>query len=147
MEAFDARFSPKPSSLEAMTMVFAAPDVPGKFNPDDNLYAIITTSEAIDKAAFRKNSLPGAAEVKTEGGTVLVGAKGNFAVHFLNDKTLVVGSSNAVRAALSRPRAAKGNLSEALKLANAGKPIVMAFNPTALGPRTFRRRRLRFRHY
>ena len=67
LEAFDARFSPKPSSLEAMTMVFAAPDVPGKFNPDDNLYAIITTSEAIDKAAFLQEFSADAAEVKTEG--------------------------------------------------------------------------------
>jgi Protein of unknown function (DUF1559) len=121
LSAFNSRFFPAPSSLERITLVMAE----GTLEP----VVIIATSKTIDRASFLKYTLPGAkAKENDKSGLHYVYEKKNLAIFFADDRTLVVGPSRAVEQLLSRPKAAGGNLNEAIKLAASGKAAVLAVN-------------------
>jgi hypothetical protein len=135
LSAFDKRFFPAPSSLDRLTIFLAAS---AKDNPPKTPFMIVATSKAIDKEKFLQFTIPGASEEKTPAGTILIDAKKHTAVHFLDDRTFVVGPVAAMQDLLGRPRAVKGNLRAGLELAHSGSPFVLALNPQALPDHAYR---------
>jgi prepilin-type processing-associated H-X9-DG protein len=132
LAAFDARFFPAPSSLDRVTLFVLSPGGGQRFSPEP--LVIIATSRDINKEGFLKYTFPGAEEVQTPAGTLLISAKLRMAVHFIDARTFVVGPVGNLRSYLARPKTAKGNLSEALAAANNGKILVAALNGEALPP-------------
>lgn len=126
LAAFDRRFVPAPSSIERLTAYVTAPSDPNQREP--NIVVIVGTNKAIDKAAFLEQTLAGAAKAVAGEKTVYVDAKANIAVYFVNDRTLAFGPTGAIKAAVAKAPARQGDLSQAIRLAQDGKPLVVAVN-------------------
>ena len=135
LSAFDKRFFPAPSSLDRLTIFLPSST---RDDPPEAPFMIVATSRAIDKEKFLQHTIPGSIEEKTPAGGVLIDARKHTAVHFIDDKTFVVGPVAAMRHLLSRTKSGKGNLRAGLELAHSGLPFVLAFNPHALPDNAFR---------
>jgi prepilin-type processing-associated H-X9-DG protein len=131
LAAFDARFFPAPSSIDRVT-IFATRPKEGQEPRSEHTFVIIATSKPVDKEGFLQNTVPGAKEEKTAAGTFLVDEKNKAEIHFLDDRTFVLGAPGEVRGLMARRHAAGGNLSAALRLARSGKALVAAVSPRAL---------------
>jgi prepilin-type processing-associated H-X9-DG protein len=136
LAALDKRFVPAPSSIERVTAVLLAP-APGEREP--NPLIALTTSQAIDKDAFLRHTVPDARQERAGDKSFYVHEKTNTAFFFVNDRTLALGTSAAVRTALTRGAARQGPLAEAVALANTGTPLVIAANASALPPDVLQR--------
>jgi hypothetical protein len=123
--AYDSRFFPTPSSLDRATVI--VPDFSGQ------PIVILTTTKAIDKESFLKFTVP---EAKKEDngkfGPLFVDAGKDVEMWFAGSNMLVMGPVGAVGRFQKAPKAATGNLSDAIKLASSGKAMVAAFNVEAI---------------
>ena len=124
LAVFDSRFFPAPSSLDRVTLFLSR----NSFEP----IVVITTSKAIDKAAFLKYTVPEATEEKGPAGSIHVYTRKKLEFYFANDTTLVVGPMRTLREFLTAPKNKTGKLSEAIQLANSGPAAVLAVNIDAL---------------
>jgi len=133
LAAFDARFFPTPSSLERVTVFFTTPKEGHEPGPE-HTFVVVATSKPVDKEGFLQNTVPGAKEEKTAAGIFLVDAQRKTEIHFIDDRTFVVGAPGEVRGLMARRHAARGNLTEALRVAQSGKALVLAVSPQAMPP-------------
>ena len=125
---FDKRFFPTPSTMERFTIMFVSMNNERRFNRGADPVFIIAASRPIDKAAFLKNSAPKAREVNVKGRKYFKDDFKNMEILFIDDRTLAVSYNGLLRQVLDSPRIPRGTLTEALNVANGGKPIVMALN-------------------
>ncbi len=130
LAAFDKRFVPAPSSIDRVTVSVAEARGPNQREP--HVLVILATTKPIDRDAFLTRTLPGVQKAQANGKTYYVEPKSQAGLHFLNERTLAFGPVAAVQAALTKPAARQGDLAAALQQAQAGKPLVVALNPTAL---------------
>ncbi|MBI3407617.1 MAG: DUF1559 domain-containing protein [Planctomycetes bacterium] len=136
LAAYNERFYPSPANLERLT-VFMVP--PGDQHVrDGEPIMILGFAKAIDRNVFLDRSLPGAKEENFEGRPLLIAGNNKMEIFLVDDHTLVAGSVGAVRGLLKRPKARKGDLASAIKLAQEGKPVVVALRASALPPNLFR---------
>ncbi|MBX9582899.1 MAG: DUF1559 domain-containing protein [Gemmataceae bacterium] len=150
LNALDAYFEPKPSSLDRATLVVLKSDGPvrprggpgpGGFGPadlpfdlgrDTPLAVILAFSAPVDPVRFRQANLPAADQLTTNGKEYWV-ARGGLAAHFATDRTVILGTNQAVKALLDKPAAADGPLAPALKLAaGGGRHLVGGLNLAAV---------------
>lgn len=131
LAAFDKRFVPAPSSIERLTAILMPPG-PGEREPD--VLVVLATSKPIDRDAFLRQTVPGAQEERVAGKSYYLDVKTKTAMFFVGERALAFGSPSAVQSALSKPAVRQGPLSEALALANSGKPLVVGVNAAALPP-------------
>jgi hypothetical protein len=131
LKAFNSRFIPSPSSLDRLTV---AVSLPGANEREPQVFAILRTSQPIDREAFFKYTFPGSREEAVNGKKLHVDQHHKMGVAFLDDRTLVFGLAQAVRVGLEKAPAGHGPLSDALALANSGKAVVAGVNVAALAP-------------
>jgi hypothetical protein len=92
--------------------------------------AILTTVQALDRDKVLAAIVPGAEEKKIGGKSFFANAQGEKAVALIDNKTIVVGAREAVKALLERPAGASGPLQPALQSAAKDKTfVVLAVNP------------------
>ena len=131
LNAFDAQYFPPPSSLERLTIMVNISSE--RFRQEPEPIFILATSRAIDRAAFKKQMVPGAVEEMVAGKTLLVDKAKRIEIYFVDDRTLAVGPTNTVRKVLTAQKIVKGPLTEALHAAHgSSKPIVLAVNRDAI---------------
>jgi uncharacterized protein DUF1559 len=127
--AFDKRFVPAPSSIDRLTVAASKNDQ----NPQQpDLIVILSTTKPVDRESFLERMAPGNRKEEVGGKTYYEVPKQKIALHFINDRTLVFGSTEAVQRALRQALGREGDMSPALKLAQSGKPMVVAVNTAAL---------------
>jgi hypothetical protein len=131
LAAFDKRFIPAPSSIDRVTVFLRAPLVPGR-EPD--VVIIVATTKAIDRDGFLLNTIPNSDTRQAGGKTYNVDPNTKTAIHFINERTLAIGPVAAVETALTKPAARQGPLADALRIADAGKPLVVALSAAVLPP-------------
>jgi uncharacterized protein DUF1559 len=128
LAAFDKRFIPAPSSVDRLTVAA----VPGRREPE--ALVILRTSKAIDRGAFFKHTLPGARQEQINGKILIVNAKGDTGLSFVDEQTLAFGAVATMRGVLTRPAGRAAALNEALALAKSGKALVVGLSAEALPP-------------
>jgi len=111
---------------------------PAAGDREPNVLVIVSTSKAIDRDAFLRQTIPDAKEAGAGAKRYYVDAKTNTAMFFVGERALAFGTVAAVQSALAQPASARGPLSDALKLASGGPPLVIAVNTAALPPQVLR---------
>jgi prepilin-type processing-associated H-X9-DG protein len=129
LAGFDQRFVPAPSSIDRLTVAVLRSEQPQR-EPD--VVFILATTKPIDQDAFLERMAPGAQQRQAGGKAFYEVPKQKVGLHFAGAHTLVFGPAAAVERALQQPPARQGDLSEALKQAREGKPLVAAVNVAAL---------------
>ncbi|MDB5313652.1 MAG: hypothetical protein JWO38_7854 [Gemmataceae bacterium] len=127
--ALDKQFVPAPSSVDRAT-AFVVLDPETK---EPRPFGVLRFSAPFDAAEVAMLYLPEGKVRKVGGKAVYTSRKlPGVAVHFPDDRHILVGPDKGMDAYLSTPVAKTGPLSEALKLAASGRPVVAAVNIAAL---------------
>src|SRR5262249_22397974 len=127
LRALDERFVPALSSLDRLTIVVSAP---GPREPAIGFY--VTMSKPFDKEKVVGKSLADSEEEKVGALAFHVNRRLNTAVAVVDERTLLLGPANSVRAFLDKPSNANGPLQEAAKLATANAPVAIGVSVGSL---------------
>jgi prepilin-type processing-associated H-X9-DG protein len=130
LQGFDKRFVPHPSTIERLTLVVIPRDE--NLDREPAFVAILATNKPVEKEAFLKSALPGAAAKKAANGTYYVPERGKIAVAFLKGDLMAFGPPEDVALYLGREPKADGPLAPALRLAAGKRHLVAALNATLL---------------
>lgn len=122
LAALNEQLVPRPSSLDRITVfVLANPENP---RAEPVPFVVVRFREPQDPEAIVKVHLPGAEKDTIDGHTVY--AAGPIGLTFPDKQHLVLGIAPTLPWLLNRDRPKTGPLAAALKLAAAGKPVVLS---------------------
>lgn len=128
LAALNEQLVPRPSSLDRVTVfVLANPEDP---RAEPVPFVVVRFREPQDPEAIVKVHLPGAEKDTIDGHTVY--AAGPIGLTFPDKQHLVLGIAPTLPWLLNRDRPKTGPLAAALKLAAAGKPVVLSVAVTRL---------------
>jgi hypothetical protein len=126
LEAFDQRFIPAPSTIDRVTLVL----LDAKNQPMDlPAVAIVACSKPFDRAAAIKNLLPGGKEVGSGANSYVADEEMGLAIRIIDDRTLAVAQSEAMKLFVDAQSSASGPLTKALHDAANKKTLVIAGRP------------------
>ena len=123
--ALDDQFLPPPTTIERVTAV-ALPMDPERREP--RVVAVLTFNAAFDPAKVRSRYLPDAKGQRSGGKVFYADENSHLAVHFPDDRTLVVGDDKTVPEFLARPAKATGAMADAVRQAAGGHSVFAAVN-------------------
>jgi hypothetical protein len=123
--------------LERVTFVVGKIDIAKFQNQPDNipLGSVITLRKGYDRDKVLKATVPNAKEVKQGTHTYHHDANKHVAVHFLNDRSILMGTEASIKDFLSQPQPppVAGVMHDVLSLANESA-LVLHINTVTLGP-------------
>jgi hypothetical protein len=129
LEAIDRRFAPAPSTIDRLTVVVSAPEGLAR---EPVFCAYLQTNKAFDAARVLKCLLPMGERQHAGGVDYYLDAKSGLALRIADDRTILFGRPESVRALLEKAPKPGGPLRDVLKLAHPKTPIVFAINVAAL---------------
>jgi prepilin-type processing-associated H-X9-DG protein len=133
LEAFDKRFSPAPSTIERLTVYLPTPNFDAG-RPEFDFVFIVGVSQPYDREKFTKQ-LGKTTTHKGRNGDFVVDEEESVAVRFVDDRTLALGSVQAIQLMVdTAPPKKAGPLTPAIELAASGRPVVVGANFSALPP-------------
>ncbi|MBA4062706.1 MAG: hypothetical protein C0501_03190 [Isosphaera sp.] len=124
------RFAPKIPGLDRATGFVLADPVRKEPVP----FLAVRTAAPLDRDAVVTAHLPGARKVTAGGRVAFVSDEAGLGVLFPDDRHLVLGPARGFEVYLKHPAAKAGPLAHGLRLAAAGRPVVVGLNPSALPP-------------
>lgn len=127
--ALDEQFLPPPTTIDRATAV-ALPMDPDR--PEPRVVAILTFTAAFDQAKVRARYLPDVKGQRSGGKLYFADEASHLAVHFPNDRTLVIGDDKTLPEFLARPAKATGGMAEAVKQAAGNHSVFAAVNVAKL---------------
>jgi hypothetical protein len=123
LAVFDQRFVPAPSSVDRITLIFAAnPQGPGQV-PEPVI--VVTTSRPFDLSKLVKGLLPESETLKNNK-KCYVDANRGTALCVLDERTFAMGPSEAVTKLAPKPHGQAGQLQRGVDLAAKGESLVAA---------------------
>jgi hypothetical protein len=128
LAALDAQFVPAPSTINRATL-FVTLD-PQRKEPAP--FGILAFSAPFNPEQVAQVYLPNARKAAAGGKAVYSDPQAGVAVHFPDNRHILVGMPGALEAYLSKPPAKDGPMAAAIKLAASGKAAVGAVNIAAL---------------
>ncbi len=96
--------------------------------------AVLTTRKPFNRDKVLGALVPDAKEAKAGGQTYFTSDKSQHGVRVVNDRTVLAGGAEAVRAFLSRPASSGGALAEAIQTAAGNHLLVVGVVPTTFLP-------------
>jgi hypothetical protein len=131
--AFDARFTPAPSTVDRLTVYLPPPNFEAG-PPEFDFVFILAVNKPFDRDKFLKQ-LGKTTPRKGRNGDFVVDENEAVAVRFVNDRVMAFGTAQAIQRMVDNaPPGKAGPLSAGLELAAGNRPIVAGFNVTALPP-------------
>jgi hypothetical protein len=128
IKIFDEGFTPAPSTIDRITVFGPKSDQPTA----SGMCGIVAFSAPFEETKVREANFPQAVSDKSGGKTMWVDARSRFAVHFHSERTIVLGSPEALREYLAKPVAKDGPLASTLALAAGGQRHIVAAGTTNL---------------
>lgn len=125
------------TTLERVTFVLGKIDIAKLQAQPDNfpLGSVVTLRKGYDRDKVLKAIVPNAKEVKQGKHTYHLDGAKHVGVHFLNDRSILMGTEASIKEFLSQPQPPPVNavLNDVLSLANESA-LVLHINPDTLGP-------------
>jgi hypothetical protein len=128
LAALDKQFVPAPSTISRATL-FVTLDPKRK---EPAFFGVLAFSAPFNPEQVAKVYLPNARKAAAGGKAVYSDPQAGIAVHFPDNRHIVVGMPGALEAYLAKPPAKGGPMAAALKLAGSGKAVVAAVNVAGL---------------
>lgn len=125
----DERFVPAPSTIDRATLVAFMPD---KKEGEPQLIAALAFNQPINRADLIKSVFPDLKKTPPASAQLIEDADSQLAVFLPNDRTIVFGPIEAVKAHAGRPSRELGRFEPAVRQAASGKAITFAMNPTII---------------